>query len=449
MGFRVEETMESAIRNSGKHEMSDIPKSPTPTRLNAVEGPGESEDERDGDILEFVMLLEISESSEAMKGLLLKILSSNKADQLTPYLKDRSSDRQRRPKKSGRRSSIGKRSDHSDQNNGSSHNLRNGTKKPTRNNKSIDQGSRTMTSSALTKLNSGPMSPASLRRSRQSEGCLQRSKRDIVRDSPGQKSRLLTSSSLLQLRTARRGDGSKRRPMDQDDMQIQKQNSSWDPVPGTIKMNKRASTGSFMRPVPLSPDGNSKNASWGSAVSPSRGVDAIEKLRQKALLMKAANERRSSLGTKKKNNSDHSNSDLSRSSRSGLSSKKRNGSEHSKHEEKRPTAELDTSQNNGFAQFEFGQVAYRENTVCLNDLVDNMNFGKESIRSINKGEDTKQFNGESAPEKKGLRKYLKKQLTKKGIGKDKQSGASDSFNEKYASLCDENKFHAGDVSITS
>lgn len=427
MGFRIEETMESPLRNSNKDEMTGIPKSPTPT----VEGSGD-EDERDCDILEFVMLMEISESSEAMKGLLLKILNSNKADLLKPYLKERP---QRKSKKSARRSSMG---------DGASPIPRNSTKKSTR--KSIDQGTRTITAGALTKLNGAQVSPGSLRRSRQSEGCLRKSQPVGLSPGNNQKSRLLTSSSLLQLRTAQRGSAGKRRPMtNQDDSQVQKQNSSWDPVPGGMKMNKHASTGSFMRPAPISPDSNRKNANWGSAVSPSRGVEAIEKLRKKALLMKAANERRNSVGAKVKNTSDHSNSDLSRSSRSGHTSKKRNGSDHQKRSTTEPKA---SSQNNGFAQFDFGQVAYCENKVSLTDLVD-LNSPKSSIRAIQEVDDTSKsknetFN-ESGPEKKGLRKYLKKQLTKRNVGKDN----SESLNDKYASLCDDNKFRTGDLPIAS
>lgn len=435
--------MESSILNLDNVEKT---KKTTPPRARVVERSSDGEDERDHDIMEFVMLLEVSESSETMKGLLLKILNSNKSEELKPFLKDRSTERQRRPKKQGaRRSSLTKRSDLPELSNGSSH------RKP-----------RTNTPGALTKLNGVAQSPGtSLRRSRQSEGCLRRSQHGVQSPnqmkSPNQKSRLVSSSSLLQLRTSRRGD--RRRIVspnpNQDDIQPEKQNANWDAVPGGISMSRRGmSTGSFLRPAPFTSDGNSKNASWGSAISPTRGVEGLDKMRQNALLRKMSEKRLGLLSPKKRNGSDHSKNGEKKTTKTGLT-KKRNGSNHSKSDETKSTAEMSDSVsklNNSFAQFcPTGQVAYQENQVCLNDLVDDLKSYQDSISSFNllANDDGSIVNDETIPEKKGLRKYIKQQLGKKGKDKDKQSIASESMNEKYASLSDDNKFHAGDQSIAS
>ena len=428
--------MESTVRNLDKDEKTEIPKKTMSPRVRVIEGSSDGEDERDNDVLEFVLLLEISESSDAMKGLLLNILNSNKFEELKPFLKDRSTERQRRPKKQGsRRSSLTKSSDLSEHNNGSSHR----------------KSTKTNTSGALTKLNSVTnslgSSLSSLRRARQSEGCLRKSQHDAMQ-SPNQKSRLLSSSSLLQLRSNRRADVSRRRSIvspsaNQDDIQVEKKNPSRNSAPGGISMSKRGvSTGSFLRPAPLaSPPG--KNASWGTAVSPT----SLDKMRQKVLLRKLS-EKKMGLSPKKRNESDHRKNGEKKSTKLGLSPKKKNGSDHSKNDERKSKAEMNDSRlNNGFAQFcPTGQVAYRENQVCLNDLVGDLNSYKDSIRSFNKLNDA---DDETVPEKKGLRKYLKQQLTKKGMDKDKQCIASESMNEKYASLSEDNKFHAGDVSIAS
>ena len=81
--------------------------------------------------------------------------------------------------------------------------------------------------------------------------------------------------------------------------------------------------------------------------------------------------------------------------------------------------------------------------------MDDLKSYEASISAFNllANDDGSIVNEENIPEKKGIRKYIKQQLGKKG--KDKQSIASESMNEKYASLSDDNKFHAGDVSIAS
>ena len=401
MGLRVEDTLESTIRKSEKNDRMDILKKPTSPRPRVVEQSSYGEDVHDNDIMELVMLMELSDSSEAMKGLLLKILESDRAEKLKPFLKQK-----RSKKKSGRRSSGLSNSSH-------------------------HKGTGT-----FTKLNSLPNSPTpSLRRSRQSEGCLRLSQRDMMQSpnkmqSPSQKtSRLVSSSSLLQLRNSRRADVGRRRPMvantNPDNMKVEKQNASWDPVPGGRGMGKRGfSMGSFMRPSTFSPESSGKNATWGAVVSPTRGVEGMDKM-QRRMLKKTMSENKLGLSPKKRNGSDHSNGEK-KASKTGSSSKKKSSSQHSK-----------SIENNGFAQFcPTGQVAFQENKVAMNELVDDLNSYRNSIRrfdelNVSANSGPIGLNDETIAEKKGLRNYLKRQLTKKGLD------GSDSSNDKYSSLRDD------------
>lgn len=409
MGLRVEDAIESSIRKSDRNDRMQIPKKPASSRARLVEQSSDGEYANDNDIRELVMLMELSDSSEVMKGLLLKILESNKTEELKPFLKQK-----RSKKKSGRRSSL----------TNSSHHKATGT---------------------FTKLNGLPNSPSpSLRRSRQSEGCLRISQRDAFQSpnkmqSPSQKtSRLVSSSSLLQLRNSRRGDIGRRRSMvnanaNPDDMQVEKQNASWDPVPTSagLGMSKRGvSMGNFMRPAPFSTDGSSKNAAWGNVVSPTRGVEGMDKMRQK-MLRKSMSERNFGLSPKKRNGSDHSNGEK-KVTRTGSSSKKKNGSQHSK-----------SNENKAFAQFcPTGQVAFRADNVALNDLVDDLNSYRNSINAfdaLNVTNGQYEPNEENIAEKKGLRKFLN--LAKKGLD------GSDSSSDKYSSLCDDIEFASSNLSV--
>jgi len=442
MGHHFEAGADSSVRNLGKDEKKEKPKPTAST--HSKEGSDDNEDRRENEVFEFVKLLENSGSSEAMKALLLKILNSNKTDELMPFLKDRSTDTNRLKKKLGkailetnsgddrskkqkvRRSSKIGRPELSEQCNGSGHGLKNGMRKSART-RTIEQGGRTNATGALTKINNVQHSPgSSLRRSRQSDICLRKSHRDGVLESHNQKSRLASSSSLLQLRTTRRGDLNRRRAVGSSnpgEMQAVKQNAGWDFPPGGLTIGKRrTSTGSFLKAAPMSPGNqNASNASWDSAYSPTKGVAGVDKLRHKGL--GKISEKRIDLGNKKKNLSDYSGGD-----------------------EDRSTTEInDIKPQNTFAQFEpTGQVAYREQTVRLHDLVDDLRLNRESNRdSISSN---KEAIDETMPGKKGLRKYLARQLTttKKVISREKQSIASESSNENYRSLSDGNKFHVND-----
>jgi hypothetical protein len=449
MGHRIEAAADSSVRSVGRDEMKEKLKLIGPNYTQEISD--DHDDQRENEVLEFVNLLENSESSGAMKALLLKILNSNKSEELKLFLKDNSTDMNRSKKKLGkanidsngyddrqkksssRRSSRSLRSELSEQNTGSAHS---GTRKSTRTRsselseqntgsghgmrkstrtKAIDQGSRT---------NIVQQSPSSsLRRSRQSESCLRKSNRDAVM-SPNQKSKLTSSSSLLQLRMTRRSDLNKRRPtinLNQGDMQTEKKNANWNPVTTPTAMGKRRtiSTGSFLKPVPFSPNVN-QNASWGSVQSPTKSVGGSDKLRQKVL--GKISEKRIGLGNKKKNLGDYSGRDEDRSA----------------------NLMHDSTLLNSFAQFEpTGQVAYREQTVRLHDLVDGRRPSKHVISS---NVEEKEESDETIPGKKGLRKYITKQLTKKkNINRDKQMMASESAHETYRSLSDEKQFHVSDL----
>jgi len=141
MGHHFEAGADSSVRNLGKDEKKEKPKPTAST--HSKEGSDDNEDRRENEVFEFVKLLENSGSSEAMKALLLKILNSNKTDELMPFLKDRSTDTNRLKKKLGkailetnsgddrskkqsvRRSSKIGRPELSEQCNGSGHGLKN------------------------------------------------------------------------------------------------------------------------------------------------------------------------------------------------------------------------------------------------------------------------------------------------------------------------------------
>jgi len=430
MGHPFEIVADSSISSRGKDEMKERPTySNDRTEVH--------DDRRENEILQFVKLLENSGSSEAMKRLLLKIINLNKCEELKPFLGDCSTDVNKVKKKLGRssqdsssyhgrsknqtvrRSSKTGRFESSEQGTGSGQNSKSGTRKSTRT-KIVDQGGRSNVIGDLTKTNKGPLSPGtSLRRSRQSESCLRKGLRETALNSE----KLATSSSLLQLRTARRSDLNRRRPiihLNQGEMQVRKQNASWDPVPGSTAIGKRrTSTGSFLKSVPVSP--TDQNAIWNSPVSRAKGSVGIDRLRNKTL--GKIIEKRIDLGDNENKNVDYSGDS-----------------------EDVPTTDVNGSKRfNSFAQFEpTGQVAYREQTVRLHDLVDDLRSNRElnSISNIS-NEDASE---EIVPEKKGLRKLFTRPLTKKKvIGKDKQSITSEATNENYRSLSDENKFHADDL----
>ena len=77
MRLRVEDAIESTIRKSDRNDSMEIQKKPASSRARLVEQSSDGEDAPDNDIMELVMLMELSDSSECMKGLLLKILDVN------------------------------------------------------------------------------------------------------------------------------------------------------------------------------------------------------------------------------------------------------------------------------------------------------------------------------------------------------------------------------------
>ena len=211
--------------------------------------------------------------------------------------------------------------------------------------------------------------------------------------SPSQKSRLASSASLLHLRSSRRSDVNKRRSLvnpNQGEGRAGKQNASWDPVPGAIKIGKRrTSTGCFLKALPIAPE--TQNANQNATWNFSNDANGIEKVRQKKI------------------------------------KEKRNGLVDFFDDEDKSTAQTNL---NSFAQFSpTGQVAYHEQTVRLHDLVDNLRSNRD-VSDKNAGD-------EFSPEKKGLRKYLTRPLTKKKFSsKDKQTIVSEPANENYTILSD-------------
>jgi len=428
MGHPFEIVADSSISSRGKDEMKERPTySNDRTEVH--------DDRRENEILQFVKLLENSGSSEAMKRLLLKIINLNKCEELKPFLGDCSTDVNKVKKKLGRssqdsssyhgrsknqtvrRSSKTGRFESSEQGTGSGQNSKSGTRKSTRT-KIVDQGGKSNVIGDLAKTNKGPLSPGtSLRRSRQSDSCLRKGLRETALNSE----KLATSSSLLQLRTARRSDLNRRRPiihLNQGEMQVRKQNASWDPVPGSTAIGKRrTSTGSFLKSVPVSP--TNQNAIWNSPVSRAKGSVGIDRLRNNTL--GKIIEKRTDLGDNENKNVDYS-----------------GDSEDVPTTDDVPTTNVNGSKlYNSFAQFEpTGQVAYREQTVRLHDLVDDLRSNRElnSISNIS-NEDASE---EIVPEKKGLRKLFTRPLTKKKV-------ILEATNENYRSLSGENKFHTDDL----
>ena len=440
MGHRFEATTGSSVRDLGKSEKTEKPRSMTSIHSKSSSDGDSCELQRGDEVLEFMKLLESSGSSEAMKVLLFKIIDSDMCEDLKILLKGSSNDMSRskmkigkdsnsshdKPRRqSGRRSSSKrdlfeqsngsghrrsskrdlfeqsndsghKRSDKinrhesSEQSNGSSHKERSIFRKTrTRN---TEQGSKIHTNGSLTKLNSFSGSPSSsLRISSKSVSNLRKNLKDMT--SPSQKSKLASSASLLHLRSSRRSDVNKRRSLvnsNQGEGRAGKQNASWDPVPGAIKIGKRrTSTGCFLKALPIAPENQNtkQNATWNFP----NDANGIEKVRQKKI------------------------------------KEKRNGLVDFFDDEDKSTAQTNL---NSFAQFSpTGQVAYHEQTVRLHDLVDNLRSNRD-VSDKNAGD-------EFSPEKKGLRKYLTRPLTKKKFtSKDKQTIVSEPANENYTILSD-------------
>jgi len=493
MGHRFEATTGSSVRDLGKSEKTEKPRSMTSIHSKSSSDGDSCELQRGDEVLEFMKLLESSGSSDAMKVLLFKIIDSDMCEDLKILLKGSSNDMSRskmkigkdsnsshdKPRRqSGRRSSKRdlfeqsngsghrrsskrdlfeqsndsshrrsskrdlfeqsndsghrrsskrdlfeqsngsghkrsdkinrhesseqsngsghKRSDKinrhesSEQSNGSSHKERSIFRKArTRN---TEQGSKIHTNGSLTKLNSFSGSPSSsLRISSKSVSNLRKNLKGMT--SPSQKSKLASSASLLHLRSSRRSDVNKRRSLvnsNQGEGRAGKQNASWDPVPGAIKIGKRrTSTGCFLKALPIAPENQNanQNATWNFP----NDANGIEKVRQKKI------------------------------------KEKRNGLVDFFDDEDKSTAQTNL---NSFAQFSpTGQVAYHEQTVRLHDLVDNL----RSSRDVS----NKDAGDEFSPEKKGLRKYLTRPLTKKKFtSKDKQTIVSEPANENYTILSD-------------
>jgi len=425
MGHRFEAVPDSSVRKVGKDEKKE--KTKMRTSAYSEERFDEQDDPQGNEIFELVMLLDKSEDSQALKSLLLSVINADRCEELIPFLKERSTDVNRLKKKqhksntderprrqSVRRSSKIGRSELLEQGTGT------GQRRSPRT-RFVEQGSRTNAQSVSTRLNNLPLSPGtSLRRSRQSDSCLRKSHRDSVMGSPNQKARLASSSSLLQLRTTRRSDINRRRNMinlNQGEAQADKANASWDPVPGALTNNKyRSNMGDVLKSPPFSPGNN--NLNWDSALSP-KAIAGIDKSQNKSsgrMFNESFN-----LGDNKNDLSDYIDDEDEKSFQETNGSKLLNS----------------------FAQFEpTGQVAYREQTVRLHDLVDDIRSNKDSNREV-KREDISSnadANDDTISQKKGLRKYLPRQLTKKIISRDKQSVAAESSNENYRSFCDEDKF---------
>ena len=430
MGHRFEAVSDSSVRNVGKDEKKEKPK----LRISAY---GEEMFDEEGDplcneVFELVMLLENSKSSQALKSLLLSVINSGRCEELIPFLKGGSTDMNRLKKKqlkaktderprrqNNRRSSKTGRSEVSDQGTES------GQRKSTRT-RLTDEGSRINTQGFSARLRNLPLSPGtSLRRSRQSDSCLRKGLGDSVLDSHNQRSRLASSSSLLQLRTTRRSDINRRRNMTNSnggETKADNANEIWDPVPIVLKSNKyKSNMGGLLKSPPISP--RNKDYKGDSALSP-RGVAGIDKSRKEAL--GKAFERFNISDNK---NDFDNNSDTDEKSIHGMN---------------------DSKLLNSFAQFEpTGQVAYREQTVRLHDLVDDLRSNRDSSREPRR-EDINlniEADDETIPQKKGLRKYLTRQLTKKIVSsRDKQSIATESTNENYRSFSDDNEFVVKDLS---
>jgi len=430
MGHRFQAVPDSSVRNAEKDEKKEKLKLKTST--SSEERFIEHDGTQGNEVFEFVSLVESSESSQAMKALLLGIINANRCEELKPFLKDRPTETNRLKKKQGkmniddrprrqsvRRSSKSGRSESSEQGTEFDH------RKSTRT-RLTEQGIRA-TSQLSTRVNNLQLSPGtSLRRSRQSDSCLRKSHRDPVLESHDKKSKLSSSSSLLQLRTNRRSDMNRRRTMvnlNQCEMQTYNANASWDPVPGAMTSNKhRSNLDGNLKSTPVS-SGN-QNVNFESTCSP-KGASGIDKSKKKALGKIC--ETKFNLSDKKAVLSDYS-----------------DGGEDKSFPEMNKSKIL-----NSFAQFEpTGQVAYRKQTVRLHDLVDNLTSNRDFD-----GEPSREYiisnveaNDKTMPEKKGLRKYLAKQLTKKIVSsRDKQSVASESANDIYKSLSDENDFIINDL----
>lgn len=403
MGQRIEAIEATADSSIRPDKIIEAPKLTLLNNATRFDKPRETE------VIEFVKLLENSEYPEAMKALLMKILNSNKTEELKQFLETKSTSVNRLKKKGGR-SNLGSTSNHEgyrrqfvrrtskskllDQETGSSNK---GEVRKSFRNKPIEPGSRA-------KLPGSP--PVSnLRKSRQSDSCL----RKMNVDSSNQKSKLSSSASLLHVGKATR----RRRSLvksnqgetNQGESQAEKQNASWtsESDAATRLRRSRSSTGSLLKSLPMSPGGQSQNANWDSALSPPRHRKGVNKLRLRTLAK--ASDKIDLIGDDSGRDEDRSAIDIMN----------------------------DSKLMNSFAQFSpNGQVAYLEQSVRLFDLVNNPRSNSDSIVSNTDSIATKSdHSDDSVPGKKGIRKYL-------GRRKDKPPVPSDSTNETYSSLTDDN-----------
>lgn len=535
----------TANDSSTNNEENDEEEENTNLRRSTDHDETPKDEKRENNVLEFVKLLENSSASEDMKALLLKILKSNKIEELTSLLKERSRNRSKKKvrkgnldsssthhdklkKQASRRNSRANRPDPSDLGNSSTSQRRrskSGTRKPGSkknstsisnkasdvpissdsgsskpnsrreisskkllNSKNLESGSRSALTSPSDKTNDTPVSPDSgltklssrqelmSRRGSTSTRTSDRASRNNVANSslrknevplsPGtggskpisrrdlmtrrlsstrniersnltrasnktnddvtspsfnmSKSRLLdsnlrsihgdaapesnlaSSSSLAQIRSARRADVSRRRTMSNlnnssRELQSEKQNSSWDSVPSATAVGRRRPTLSSTLKEDLVPTGD-QNAIWDSTV----GNKSLGKIAE------TKNQRTD----KKKYDS------IDGATAEGGLSTELNES---------------VSRKSNFAQFDpSGKVAFREQTHGLHDLLDDLRLNRDS-NSSNKEEPSE----ENLKEKKGLRKYLSRQLTKKIlVNKDKPTNTPEPPNEKNNSNSD-------------
>lgn len=406
MGQRIEANEATAASSIRPDKIIEVPKLTLLNNATRFDKPRETE------VIEFVKLLENTEYPVAMKALLLKILNSKKTEELKQALESKSNNVIRLKKKGGRSNQLStsnhegyrrqfvRRTSKSkllDQQNGSTNK---GEARKSLRNKSIEPGSRAKVP--------GSSPGSNLRRSRQSDSCL----RKMNADSSNQKSKLTSSASLLHVGKATR----RRRSLvksnqdetNQGESQAEKNNASWtSESDAATRLRSRSSTGSFLKSMPMSPGCLSPNANWDSALSPPRDRKAVNKLRLRSLAK--ASDKIDLIG------------------------------DDSGRDEDKPRTAIDIMKdsklmNTSFAQFSpNGQVAYLEQSVRLTDLVNDPRSSSRSIISNNDSVGTKSDHSDDSVSgsKKGIRKYL-------GRRKDKQPVSSDSTNETYASLADDN-----------
>ena len=130
-----EATTGSSVRDLGKSEKTEKPRSMTSIHSKSSSDGDSCELQRGDEVLEFMKLLESSGSSDAMKVLLFKIIDSDMCEDLKILLKGSSNDMSRSKMKIGKdsnsshdkpRRQSGRRSSKRDlfeQSNGSSHTI--------------------------------------------------------------------------------------------------------------------------------------------------------------------------------------------------------------------------------------------------------------------------------------------------------------------------------------